>query len=111
LAMTGFITAKVGTDYLVGDWATSPDQHTEFAKYCTGQFTLATLCSVFVFGRVFSLQYHSWNATKALHQDMIDHVLKAPINLYFDTTPIGRIMNRFSKDLQMIEIFFCYMIG
>jgi hypothetical protein len=30
---------------------------------------------------------------------MIDQTLKAPINLYFDTTPTGRIMNRFSKDL------------
>jgi hypothetical protein len=25
LAMTGFITTKVMTDWLVGDWATSPD--------------------------------------------------------------------------------------
>jgi ATP-binding cassette subfamily C (CFTR/MRP) protein 1 len=42
---------------------------------------------------------------------MIDHVLKAPINLYFDTTPVGRIINRFTKDLQMVEMFFCYQVG
>ena len=34
---------------------------------------------------------------------MIDRVLKAPINLYFDVTPIGRILNKFSKDLNVIE--------
>lgn len=37
--------------------------------------------------------------------------MRAPINLYFDTTPIGRIMNRFSKDLQLIEAMFNYQIG
>jgi hypothetical protein len=67
LAMTGFIVTKVACDYLVGDWAVSEDQHTAFAKYCIGQFTLSTLCSFFVFGRVFSLQYHSWIGTRRLH--------------------------------------------
>jgi ABC-type multidrug transport system fused ATPase/permease subunit len=42
---------------------------------------------------------------------MMEKVLNAPINLYFDTTPIGRIMNRFSKDLQLIEVMFNYQIG
>jgi ABC-type multidrug transport system fused ATPase/permease subunit len=42
---------------------------------------------------------------------MIKCVLNAPINLYFDTTPIGRIMNRFSKDLQLIEVMFNYQVG
>lgn len=35
---------------------------------------------------------------------MIYHILRAPINLYFDTTPLGRIMNRFSTDLNLIEV-------
>ena len=41
------------------------------------------------------------NFIQIRHKDpaMIERVLKAPINIYFDTTPIGRIMNRFSKDL------------
>ena len=42
---------------------------------------------------------------------MIETVLKAPINLYFDVTPIGRIMNRFSKDLSQIEISLSYYYG
>jgi ATP-binding cassette subfamily C (CFTR/MRP) protein 1 len=29
--------------------------------------------------------------------------MNAPINLYFDVTPIGRILNRFSKDLNVLE--------
>lgn len=64
-----------------------------------------------MFLRVLCLQYYSWHGTKQLHQDMMDQVMRAPINLYFDTTPIGRIMNRFSKDLQLIEAMFNYQIG
>ena len=35
---------------------------------------------------------------------MIERVILAPINLYFDITPTGRILNKFSKDLNLIEI-------
>ena len=109
--MTGFIVTKVACDWLVGQWSTSPDQHTRFGFYCSGQFILSALCSAFVWMRVYSLQYYSWNGTKKLHHDMITRVLNAPINIYFDTTPIGRIMNRFSKDLQQIETMFNYSVG
>lgn len=34
---------------------------------------------------------------------MINRVMEAPINTYFDVTPVGRIMNKFSKDLNSIE--------
>lgn len=34
---------------------------------------------------------------------MINRVIEAPVNLYFDVTPAGRIMNKFSKDLDSIE--------
>jgi ATP-binding cassette subfamily C (CFTR/MRP) protein 1 len=42
---------------------------------------------------------------------MIKRVLNAPINLYFDVTPIGRILNKFSKDLQSVEEDLCWSIS
>jgi len=44
-----------------------------------------------------------WKAAKIIHQLMLNRVINAPINLYFDITPIGRIMNRFSKDLIIMD--------
>ena len=38
-------------------------------------------------------------------------MLNAPINLYFDSTPLGRILNRFSKDLSVIESTLVFEIG
>ena len=64
-----------------------------------------------VFLRVFSLTYYSFHGTKELHRDMIDTVFNAPVNLYFDTTPLGRILNRFSKDLSVIEGTLVFEIG
>ncbi len=34
---------------------------------------------------------------------MIQTFSKAPINLFFDCTPIGRILNKFSRDLSTLE--------
>jgi len=48
--------------------------------------------------RIFSMSRHVLSFTKQIHEDMLSKVLNAPINLYFDVTPIGRILNRFSKD-------------
>jgi hypothetical protein len=35
--------------------------------------------------------------------EMLDRVMGAPINLYFDVTPIGQIQTRFGRDLGAVE--------
>jgi hypothetical protein len=40
-----------------------------------------------------------YKAGNKAHAEMIKSVLLAPINLFFDVTPTGLIINRFSKDL------------
>jgi len=34
---------------------------------------------------------------------MFVKTLNAPVNLYFDKTPSGRILNKFSKDIDKID--------
>lgn len=41
-------------------------------------------------------------ASRVLHSRMLGNVLRAPM-AFFDTTPIGRIINRFSKDIYVID--------
>ena len=45
----------------------------------------------------------SWNANKLLHEEMIDRILKAPVNLYFDITPIGKSLNKFTEDINVLN--------
>ena len=41
-------------------------------------------------------------AAKNLHLDMLSNILRSPLH-FFDSTPMGRITNRFSKDIDMID--------
>ena len=41
--------------------------------------------------------------SNSVHKMMIERVLHAPINLFYDITPTGTILNRFSKDLNIID--------
>eukprot|EP00178_Gracilaria_changii_P005265 TRINITY_DN1862_c0_g1_i1.p1 TRINITY_DN1862_c0_g1~~TRINITY_DN1862_c0_g1_i1.p1 ORF type:complete len:1372 (+),score=202.17 TRINITY_DN1862_c0_g1_i1:5348-9463(+) len=41
-------------------------------------------------------------ASKRLHDKMLHSVLRAPLT-FFDTTPIGRIISRFSRDVQVLD--------
>ncbi|ORX67697.1 hypothetical protein BCR32DRAFT_330237 [Anaeromyces robustus] len=41
-------------------------------------------------------------AARRIHRDAISRILKAPIS-FFDTTPLGRIINRFSKDQDSLD--------
>jgi hypothetical protein len=52
-----------------------------------------------------------WFAARKIQRLVLKKVLNAPINLYFDITPIGRILNRFSKDLNILEMQFFWPLG
>ena len=42
---------------------------------------------------------------------MIERVVHAPVNLYFDVTPLGRILNKFTKDLNNLETQMGWLMG
>ena len=42
------------------------------------------------------------NSTNGLHNSMLSAVLKAPV-FFFDTNPVGRILNRFSRDIGIMD--------
>lgn len=46
------------------------------------------------------------NASRTMLQRAITRVLRAPMS-FFDTTPLGRITNRFSKDIQVMDNELC----
>ena len=41
-------------------------------------------------------------ASRSLHDDMLLGVLRSPM-VFFDTTPSGRVLNRFSRDVDTVD--------
>ncbi|XP_041353920.1 multidrug resistance-associated protein 1-like isoform X2 [Gigantopelta aegis] len=58
--------------------------------------------SIFVIGFSITVSLRSVHSSRHLHRLMLSNVLKAPQS-FFDTTPTGRIVNRFSQDLDTID--------
>lgn len=72
-------------------------------------FYLALYASTGVIGGVvtFLSAYLAWSysafySSKYFHDNMANGVLRSPMS-FFDTTPIGRIMNRFSHDISVLD--------
>ncbi|KAF1785208.1 P-loop containing nucleoside triphosphate hydrolase [Phytophthora cactorum] len=58
---------------------------------------VATVC------RSVSVMLLLLRSSKNLHDELFRRVLAAPVNTYFDVTPVGRILNRFSNDLDQMD--------
>ncbi|KAL5483667.1 hypothetical protein EMCRGX_G020072 [Ephydatia muelleri] len=63
---------------------------------------LAFANSVFTLFRAFVFAYGGIHAAVVLHRRLLSSILKAPV-VFFDVTPIGRIINRFSSDVYAID--------
>ena len=48
------------------------------------------------------ISYHAIHPPRLLHEGMLNAVMRAPMS-FFDATPMGRVMNRFSKDTDLID--------
>ena len=111
LALILFTISKVAGDFLVGSWTISPDQHSRYGYYCSLYFVFTILTTFFMYLRCHSMSSFSWHGTKRLHEQMLSRILNAPINLYFEATPIGRILNRFSNDIGIVAYCLVYYMG
>jgi len=53
-------------------------------------------------GASLSVYWGGYKASKTLHEGLLKRVVYAPMS-WFDTTPLGRILNRFSKDVASVD--------
>ncbi|KAJ2556247.1 Transporter of the ATP-binding cassette (ABC) [Coemansia sp. RSA 1933] len=71
--------------------------------YFIGVYSLIAIVSVvLIFGQSLAQFWGSLQASKKLHERLLHTILRAPVR-FFDTTPVGRLINRFSKDMETID--------
>lgn len=98
-AMILFTMAGIASDYVIGDWAQQTDQQSKVVLYSGLSLSFAILTSTAIAFRASVTFWFSLKGDKKLHNSMMKKVVSAPINLFFDITPIGRLINKFSTDL------------
>ena len=83
------IIAKVAPDVDVG-------------YYLTVYAAIGTACMLVAFFRDLWLFFGSLTASWTIHQRLMQSVTRAKFK-FFDVTPLGQLMNRFSKDLEAVD--------
>ncbi|KAI8835515.1 P-loop containing nucleoside triphosphate hydrolase protein [Chytridium lagenaria] len=74
----------------------------------TGRFvwrygTVMVVVIGIIMGRLNLLWYGNWTSGRFIHRKLVDRVLGSPLR-FFEVTPVGRIVNRFTKDMAAVDM-------
>lgn len=97
--------AVVATPLLQKLWLAQSDKFEQFAPLQViliyGGLGLLTMITTFLSQSFWSRR--GIEAGKSYHDQMLRSILAAPIR-FFDSTPIGRILQRFSRDMESVDV-------
>ncbi|XP_070787041.1 ATP-binding cassette sub-family C member 4-like [Enoplosus armatus] len=82
--------------------ATRPDQEVNLTFYLGIYSGLTAAAVVFGFARSLVIFHGLVNSAQTLHNSMFGAIIRTPVH-FFDVNPIGRILNRFSKDVSQMD--------
>jgi ABC-type multidrug transport system fused ATPase/permease subunit len=103
-----FALAQTGglyQEYWIKIWSAAyndPTKTVDAAYYLAVYFLIGLIVMGFISARSYALFTGSIRASKTLHDRMLGSILRSTVR-FFDTTPMGRIVNRFSSDLSTID--------
>ena len=87
----------------LADWsttnATSTDQRDKYMGVY-GALGLGQALGILSYQLI--LAYAAMKAARNLHLNLLVNIMHSPVT-FFETTPLGRIVNRFSKDIHVID--------
>ncbi len=104
LAYQGF---QLGGNIWLSVWTADPaaasGDQAAVNKYLAVYGVLGMFQSGFVFAGTACLMRGTLNASAQMHETMLARIMRAPMS-FFDTTPLGRVLNRFSKDVDIVDV-------
>ncbi|TPX64351.1 hypothetical protein SpCBS45565_g05955 [Spizellomyces sp. 'palustris'] len=95
-------SARVGTDFWLVIWTNDriPSFTTKTYVGIYWAWGAFQTLSLYLFGFFFAI--FGTRASRTLHAAALSRILQSPVS-FFDSTPLGRIINRFSKDTDTID--------
>ncbi|PFX22978.1 Multidrug resistance-associated protein 4 [Stylophora pistillata] len=98
-----FVSAViVAPDLWLSFLAKLPPEDQKNKTYLTVLACLFGTCFIFTMVRAFGFFHLSLRCARRLHNKMVVAILQAPV-LFFDSNPVGRILNRFSNDIGCVD--------
>ena len=101
--------SAVGTDYWLSVWTNNTLGDSSIPKYRDMYLGVyGAFGSILAFSGMIlhvTLTYSTLNASRKMHKNMLDRVMRSPMS-FFDTTPLGRILNRFARDVDVCDNIF-----
>ncbi|XP_076307522.1 multidrug resistance-associated protein 1-like isoform X1 [Tachypleus tridentatus] len=108
LGYAGFQACEVGANIWLSKWSMDdplPDGSQDIPLRNTRLIVYAVLgiseALCILFGTIM-LAIGAVRASRELHKRMLQCVIRTPM-AFFDTTPLGRILNRFGKDIDVVD--------
>ncbi len=104
--------SSAGANFWLSYWSDNGDDTKHSRNYYFSIYT-AFGCgyALFAFIKALMLRIQASRFSRFIHKEMFSKIIRAPINLFFDRVPSGRILNRFSKDLNVVDDQLAGMFG
>ncbi|XP_049277101.1 multidrug resistance-associated protein 1 isoform X1 [Anopheles funestus] len=97
---------SIGSNLWLSRWSTDESAENDtsvrdmylgvYGAFGAGQVLSTFLSTLFLY--VGALE-----ASRTLHKTLLRRILRAPLTSFFDITPVGRVLNRFSKDIDTTD--------
>ncbi|XP_045104031.1 multidrug resistance-associated protein 1-like isoform X4 [Portunus trituberculatus] len=96
-------TCIVGSSVWLSIWSEDTSMDSSSTDMYLGVYgALGIGQAIFVFAGAFSMSYGTLNAGARLHYQILHSVMHLPMH-FFDTNPVGRMINRFGKDMDTLD--------
>ncbi|CAL8071482.1 unnamed protein product [Orchesella dallaii] len=110
----GYEVVRVYTNFWLSKWSDTANQYKddqekyeEIMSHYFNIYVILSLATVIVSLSCNLLGKQAGaNSREILHQRMMDRVVRCPVR-FFESTPIGRIINRFSSDVAVVDRKLC----
>ncbi|KRZ13592.1 Multidrug resistance-associated protein 1, partial [Trichinella zimbabwensis] len=97
---------SVGASFWLADWSYDANRYTNETTSTDVRLgiyaSLGVLQGIFILLATTLLSYSMVLASRDIHQSLLNNLLRSPMSFY-DVTPLGRILNRIGKDIDVID--------